>query len=140
MTKDIEREAFEATQNTKVLFERIEYIESNDAYMPKNGFGNSLIVSSLAERLNFGWSMWKSATERAEKKLEGSVVAPVWISVDFLLPDLDSKILIYIGNEVISAEYTILGFVDSIEGAMLHQDLITYWTQLPNGPEADTEG
>jgi len=93
-----------------------------------------------AERFNFGWSMWKSATERAEKKLEGCVVVPVWISVDFLLPDLDSKILIYIGNEVISAQYTILGFVDSIEGAMLHQDLITYWTQLPNGPEADTEG
>jgi len=29
-----------------------------------------------AERFNFGWSMWKSATERAEKKLEGCVVVP----------------------------------------------------------------
>lgn len=90
MTKDIEREAFEATQNTKVLFERIEYIESNDAYMPKNGFGNSLIVSSLAERLNFGWSMWKSATERAEKKLEGSVVAPVELSDEAIYKINDS--------------------------------------------------
>jgi hypothetical protein len=65
---------------------------------------------------------------------------PTWISVNFMLPDFGSKVLIYIANEVISAQYTILGFVDSIEGAMLHQDLITYWTQLPNGPEADTEG
>lgn len=65
---------------------------------------------------------------------------PIWISVNFMLPDLGSKVLIYIGNEVISAQYTILGFVDSIEGAMLHQDLITHWMHLPNGPEADTEG
>lgn len=65
---------------------------------------------------------------------------PIWISVNFMLPDLGSKILIYIANEVISAEYTILGFVDSIEGAMLHQNLVTHWMHLPNGPEADTEG
>ncbi|MEG2447185.1 MAG: hypothetical protein RSB22_14205 [Acinetobacter sp.] len=77
MTKDIERAAFEATQNTKVLFESIEYIESTDAYVPKNGFGHSLVVSSLAERLNFGWSMWKAATKRAEEKLKGCVVVPV---------------------------------------------------------------
>lgn len=77
MTKDIEREAFEATQNTNVLFERIEYIASMDAYMPKHEFANNLIVMQSAERFNFGWSMWKSATERAEKKLEGCVVVPV---------------------------------------------------------------
>lgn len=77
MTKDIEREAFEATQNTNVLFERIEYIASMDAYMPKHEFANNLIVMQSAERFNFGWSMWKSATERAEKKLEGCVVVPI---------------------------------------------------------------
>lgn len=77
MTKGIEREAFEATQNTNVLFERIEYIASMDAYMPKHEFANNLIVMQSAERFNFGWSMWKSATERAEKKLEGCVVVPV---------------------------------------------------------------
>ncbi|GEM_PF-5419819 len=76
MTKDIERKAFEATQNTKVLFERIEYIGSMDAYMPKHEFANNLMVMQSAERFNFGWSMWKSATERAEKKLEGCVVVP----------------------------------------------------------------
>ena len=77
MTKDIERKAFEATQNTKVLFESIEYIGSMDAYMPKHEFANNLMVMQSAERFNFGWSMWKSATERAEKKLEGCVVVPV---------------------------------------------------------------
>lgn len=75
-----EREAFEATQNTKVLFERIEYIASMDAYMPKHEFANNLMVMQSAERFNFGWSMWKSATDRAKKKLEGCVVVPVELS------------------------------------------------------------
>lgn len=74
------------------------------------------------------------------EKVESCLVDPVWISVDFLLPDLDTKVLIYIANEVISAEYTILGFVDSIEGAMLHQNIITHWMPRPVGPKTDTEG
>ncbi|QNH52249.1 hypothetical protein HWI77_05690 [Acinetobacter venetianus] len=119
MTKDIELKAID-----ELIYE-IEMFEQAGVY-PNHDFIENL--KTLAAKV------------KEETKLEGSVVAPVWISVDFLLPDLDSKVLIYIGNEVISAEYTILGFVDSIEGAMLHQDLITYWTQLPNGPEADTEG
>lgn len=76
MNTQDERKAFEATQNTKVLFERIDYIESMDAYMPKHEFVNNLIVMQSAERFNFGWSMWKAATERAEEKLEGCVVVP----------------------------------------------------------------
>lgn len=119
MNKDIELKAID-----ELIYE-IEIFEQAGVY-PIHDFIENL--KTLAAKV------------KEETKLEGSVVAPVWISVDFLLPDLDSKILIYIGNEVISAQYTILGFVDSIEGAMLHQDLITHWTQLPNGPEADTEG
>lgn len=80
-----------------------------------------------------------AAKVKEETKLEGCVVLPVWVAVDFMLPNLGSKVLIYITDEVISAEYTILGFVDSIEGAMLHQDLITHWTHLPDAPKADAE-
>ncbi len=76
-TPEIERKAFEATQNTKVLFERIEYIESMNAYMPKHEFANNLIVMQSAERFNFGWSMWQASAQRSEEKLEGCVVVPV---------------------------------------------------------------
>ncbi|WPO68739.1 DUF551 domain-containing protein [Acinetobacter haemolyticus] len=103
MTKDIEREAFEATQNTKVLFERIEYIASMDAYMPKHEFTNNLIVMQAAERFNFGWSMWKSATERAEKKLEGCVVAPEWISTRDYLPEEGVEVLVHRYGQIIQA-------------------------------------
>ncbi|HDI2939485.1 TPA: hypothetical protein PKT96_003414, partial [Acinetobacter baumannii] len=53
-----EREAFEADQNTTLLFERIEYIAAMNAYMPKFEYANNLIVMQAAERFNFGWSMW----------------------------------------------------------------------------------
>lgn len=71
-----EREAFESTQNTKVLFERIEYLAGINAYMPKYKFANQLIVMQSAERFNFGWSMWQASALRAEEKLKGCVVVP----------------------------------------------------------------
>lgn len=86
------------------------------------------------------WLGWLYSAKAKAEKLEGCVVVPVWVAVDFMLPDLGSKVLIYIADEVISAEYTILGFVDSIEGAMLHQNLITHWMHLPNVPEAARGG
>ena len=54
---DKERRDFEKTQNTTMLFERIEYIAAINAYMPKFEFANQLIVMQVAERFNFGWSM-----------------------------------------------------------------------------------
>ncbi|WP_253205748.1 hypothetical protein [Acinetobacter baumannii] len=57
---DKERRDFEKTQNTTMLFERIEYIAAINAYMPKFEFANQLIVMQVAERFNFGWSMWQA--------------------------------------------------------------------------------
>ncbi|MBP1471236.1 MULTISPECIES: hypothetical protein [Acinetobacter calcoaceticus/baumannii complex] len=69
-----EREAFEADQNTTLLFERIEYIAAMNAYMPKFEYANNLIVMQAAERFNFGWSMWQKA--KAQAVPEGYVVVP----------------------------------------------------------------
>ncbi|WP_336937807.1 hypothetical protein [Acinetobacter modestus] len=96
-------------------------------------FGSTYVIS-VDELVSF-------MNELAQKeKVEACLVDPVWISVDFLLPDIGTKVLICISNEVISAKYTIIGFVDSIEGAMLRQDLITYWAHIPVGPEAPRGG
>ncbi|MCO1651860.1 hypothetical protein M4D47_12085 [Acinetobacter baumannii] len=60
-----ERLAFEADQNTTLLFERIEYIAAMNAYMPKFEYADQLIVMQMAERFNFGWSMWQKAKAQA---------------------------------------------------------------------------
>lgn len=69
-----EREAFEADQNTTLLFERIEYIAAMNAYMPKFEYADQLIVMQMAERFNFGWSMWQKA--KAQAVPEGYVLVP----------------------------------------------------------------
>ncbi|MEW7122176.1 hypothetical protein [Acinetobacter nosocomialis] len=69
-----EREAFEADQNTTLLFERIEYIAAMNAYMPKFEYANNLMVMQAAERFNFGWSMWQKA--KAQAVPEGYVLLP----------------------------------------------------------------
>lgn len=60
-----ERIAFESTQNTTVIFEKIEYVVALNAYMPKLGLGGSLLVMQVAERFNFGWSMWQARAQVA---------------------------------------------------------------------------
>ena len=74
---DKERRDFEKTQNTTMLFERIEYIAAINAYMPKFEFANQLIVMQVAERFNFGWSMWQ-----ARAKVQ-AVLAQKFFSHDF---------------------------------------------------------
>ncbi|MFW2719482.1 hypothetical protein [Acinetobacter baumannii] len=73
-----EREAFEADQNTTLLFERIEYIAAMNAYMPKFEYANNLIVMQAAERFNFGWSMWQKA--KAQAVPEGFKIVPIELS------------------------------------------------------------
>ncbi len=60
-----ERIAFESTQNTTLIFEKIEYVVALNAYMPKLGLGDSLLVMQVAERFNFGWSMWQARAQVA---------------------------------------------------------------------------
>ncbi len=80
-----EREAFEADQNTSLLFERIEYIAAINAYMPKFQYANHLFVMQAAERFNFGWSMWQKAKSQA---------GPTWIPVEDNEPPMDIMVLI----------------------------------------------
>lgn len=113
MTKDIELKAIDE------LINEIEMFEQAGVY-PVHDFIDNL----------------KDLAAKVKQEAKEDRDTPIWISVDFLLPDLGSKVLICIANEVISAEYTILGFVDSVEKAMLHQDLITHWMTQPEPPEA----
>jgi hypothetical protein len=66
-----ERELFEATQNTELLFERVEYIAALNAYMPKHQFADQLIVMQAAERLSYGWAMWQ-ARAKVQKAFNAS--------------------------------------------------------------------
>ncbi|MGB5886910.1 MAG: hypothetical protein WBG77_09285 [Acinetobacter venetianus] len=75
MTKDIEREAFEATQNP-IVFERIVYIEKANLYTMKDDFRDDLFTVNKCNELNFGWSSWQAAKAHEAEKLKGCVVVP----------------------------------------------------------------
>ncbi|MDN8180418.1 hypothetical protein QZK00_12280 [Acinetobacter baumannii] len=86
-----ERKAFEADQNTTLLFERIEYIAAMNAYMPKFEYANNLMVMQAAERFNFGWSMWQKAKAQAVPETQAPSItltcADLKEAFDFGAPD-----------------------------------------------------
>ena len=73
MTKNIEREDFEATQNP-IIFERIVYIEKANLYTMKDDFRDDLFTVNKCNELNFGWSSWQAA--KAQAVPEGFVLVP----------------------------------------------------------------
>lgn len=79
MTKDIEREAFEALQSP-IIFERIIYLETENLYIAKEAFQFDIFTATKCNELNFGWEMWQAAKAHEAKKLEGCVVVPVELS------------------------------------------------------------
>jgi hypothetical protein len=60
-----EREAFEASHDTSLVLEKIEYIAAINCYIPKYQYANQLIVMQVAERFNFGWIIWQKAKAQA---------------------------------------------------------------------------
>lgn len=75
MTKDIEREAFEALPLAKLALDQdwVRYSEDTNTYYPNEDF----CPESAPETMNFAWQSWQAAKAHEAKKLEGCVVAPV---------------------------------------------------------------
>ncbi|MCH7357638.1 hypothetical protein MMP61_19050 [Acinetobacter sp. NIPH 1958] len=78
MTKDIEREAFEALPLAKLALDQdwVRYSEDTNTYYPNEDF----CPESAPETMNFAWQSWQAAKAHEAKKLEGCVVAPVELS------------------------------------------------------------
>ncbi|WP_335951748.1 hypothetical protein [Acinetobacter beijerinckii] len=75
MTKDIEREAFEALPLAKLALDQdwVRYSEDTNTYYPNEDF----CPESAPETMNFAWQSWQAAKAHEAKKLEGCVVVPV---------------------------------------------------------------
>lgn len=75
MTKDVEREAFEALPLAKLALDQdwVRYSEDTNTYYPNEDF----CPESAPETMNFAWQSWQAAKAHEAKKLEGCVVAPV---------------------------------------------------------------
>ena len=63
MNIEEERKAFESMQSP-IIFERIQFSESNNCYMIKDGYYYDLMVNAKCNELNFGWEMWQASVNR----------------------------------------------------------------------------
>lgn len=68
MNIEEERKAFESMQSP-IIFERIQFSESNNCYMIKDGYYYDLMVNAKCNELNFGWEMWQASVNREGYKL-----------------------------------------------------------------------
>lgn len=74
MTKDIEREAFEALPLARLALDQdwVRYSEDTNSYYPNEDF----CPESAPEAMSFAWQSWQAAKAHEAKKLEGCVVVP----------------------------------------------------------------
>lgn len=74
MTKDIEREAFEALPLAKLALSQdwVRYHKESNTYYPNEDF----CPESAPETINFAWQSWQAAKAHEAKKLEGGLVVP----------------------------------------------------------------
>lgn len=74
MTKDIEREAFEALPLAKLALSQdwVRYKKESNTYYPNEDF----CPESAPETINFAWQSWQAAKAHEAEKLKGCVVVP----------------------------------------------------------------
>lgn len=74
MTKDIEREAFEALPLAKLALSQdwVRYHKESNTYYPNEDF----CPESAPETINFAWQSWQAAKAHEAEKLKGCVVVP----------------------------------------------------------------
>lgn len=47
------------------VFERIEYMESQNLFFPKSEYWESMLVRSVCNEIDFGWKMWQIRAGKA---------------------------------------------------------------------------
>ena len=85
MTKDIEREAFEALPLAKLALSQdwVRYHKESNTYYPNEDF----CPDSAPETMNFAWQSWQAAKAHEAEKLKGCVVVPKDQTEDWYLDD-----------------------------------------------------
>ncbi|MCL5767395.1 hypothetical protein [Acinetobacter sp. ANC5681] len=80
MTKDIEREAFEALPLAKLALDQdwVRYSEDTNTYYPNEDF----CPESAPETMNFAWQSWQAA--KAQAVPDGFVLVPKEPSADLV--------------------------------------------------------
>ena len=71
MTKDIEREAFEALPLAKLALSQdwVRYHKESNTYYPNEDF----CPDSAPETMNFAWQAWQAAKAQANKQFENFI-------------------------------------------------------------------